>query len=114
MLGAPAKVDALRGTLHPVAPDDRTLGARTGVKRESGAIVQMTVLNEHVVRNAPDDAVAIEIAHRHSAHRDAIAFIQANGAIVERALVDHFIMGLVAIDREVLDDDISDAGALKQ
>ena len=114
MLGAPAEVDALGGTLHPVAPDDRTLGPRTRVKGESDTIVQMTVLHEHVVGNAPDDAVAIEIAHRHPTHRDAIAFIQANGAIVERALVDHFVVRLVAINREVLDDDISDAGALKQ
>ena len=79
-----------------------------------GTVVQVALLHENIMRNAPDDAVAVEIAHRHPTHRDPIAFIQPNGAIVERALVDHFILRLVAIDREVLDNDISDAGALKQ
>src|SRR5881296_4394422 len=76
--------------------------------------MQMTILDEHVVGDAPDDAVAVEIAHRYPTHRDPIALIQANGAIVERALVDHFIVGLVAIDSEVLDDDVRDTGALEQ
>ena len=76
--------------------------------------MQMTVLDQHIVGNAPDDAVAVEISHRHPAHRNAIAFIQANGPVVERALVDHFIVGLVAINGEVLDENVRDAGALEQ
>ena len=76
--------------------------------------MEVTVLDQDIVGDAPDDAVAIEIAHRHPAHRDAIGFIHSNGAIVERAFVDHFVVRLVAIDREVLEDDIRHAGALKQ
>src|SRR5437773_9375098 len=84
------------------------------MKSESGAIIKMTILDQHIMGDAPNDAVTVEIAHRHPTHRDAIAFIQANGAIVERALVEHFIAGLVAIDSDVLDDDIRDARALQQ
>ena len=66
------------------------------------------------MRNAPDDAVAVEIAHRHATDGDAIRVIETDAAIVERALVDHLVVGLVAIDGDVLDGDISDVGALKQ
>src|SRR6185503_16271235 len=78
------------------------------------AIIQMTVLDEDIVGDAPDDAVAVKVAHSHTPHGDAITLVQANRAIVERALVDHFIVSLVAIDRDVLDDDAGNARALNQ
>ena len=75
MLGTPAKVDTLATTLHSVATDDRTLRTRARVKGESDAIMQMTVLDQYVVGNTPDDAVAVEITYSHVTHGDAIAFI---------------------------------------
>src|SRR5438093_249967 len=114
MLRAPAEVDALGATPHLVASDDRTLRAGSRVKGESGAAVEVTVFYEHVVRNPPDDPVAVKVAHRNIANGDAIRFVQANGAIVERTTVEHFVVGLVAIDADVLDDDIGDVGALKK
>src|SRR2546422_6115525 len=52
-----------------------------------------TLFRSHVVGNPPDDPVAVGVAHRHVAHCDAITFIQANAAVVERALVEHLVMG---------------------
>src|SRR5262249_30487455 len=114
MLGAPAEVDALGAALHLVAADNGTLRARAGMHREPDAVVEMAVLHQHIVRDAPDDAVAVEVAHGHAAHGDAIAFIQANGAVVERALVEHGVLGLVAVDGDVLNDHVRDIGALDQ
>src|SRR5207249_4144115 len=70
MLSAPAEVDALGTMAHAVSPDNRTLGTRTGVNSEPNAVMQLTVLHEHMVRNAPHDAVAIELADRHVPHGD--------------------------------------------
>jgi len=76
--------------------------------------VQIAVLDQHVVGNAPHDAVAVRLTHSQSAQRDPIALIQANAAVVECALVNHLIPGLVAIDREILDDDVRNTCALQQ
>src|SRR5439155_19715863 len=114
VLGAPAEVDALGAMPHSVAPHDRALRSGTGVKGKPGTVVEVTVLNDHVVRNSPDDAVAVEIAHRRVTYGNAIGFVQANAAIVERATVEHFVVGLVSIDTDALDDDISDVRALKE
>src|SRR2546422_6892038 len=70
----------------------------------SDAVLQVTVLYEHVVGNPPDDPVAVGVAHRHVAHCDAITFIQANAAVVERALVEHLVMGLIPIYCDTLDN----------
>src|SRR5262249_46884363 len=114
MLRAPAEVDALAAALDSVAPDDRTLGPGTRVKGEPDTVVEVALLHDDIVRNAPNDAIAVEIAHCHATDGNSIAVIEADAAIVERALVDHNVMGLVAVDGDVLDGDISDAGALKQ
>ena len=73
------------------------------MKGKPHTVFQMAILDPHVVGDAPDDAVAVEVARRDLAHRDAITLIQANAAIVKRPPVDHFIMGLVAIDGDVFD-----------
>ena len=64
--------------------------------------------------DAPDDPVTVEVARRDLAHRDAITFIEANAAIIKRAPVNHFIMGLVAIDGDVFDNHVGEAGALEK
>jgi hypothetical protein len=79
-----------------------------------GAIVHKTILDQHVMGNAPDDAVAVEIAHGHLTDDDAITFIQANAAIVKHSFIKHLIVSLVAIQSDVLDHDVRDAGALEQ
>src|SRR5215470_12127307 len=108
MLRAPAEVNALGAVLHSVAPDNRPLGPGTRVKGQPGTVVQMALLHHDIMRNAPDDAVAVEVAHRHATDGNAIRVIETDAAIVERALVDHLVVGLVAIDGDVLDGDISD------
>src|SRR5205823_2136449 len=97
-----------------VAPDDGALRPGTGVNGESGAVVEVTVLDDDVVRNPPDDAVTVEIAHRHLTHRNAIRAVQANAAIIERTAVEHFVVVLVAVNREVLNHNVSNVGALEK
>src|SRR5262249_52960240 len=63
VLRSPTEIDALGAVPHPVAADNRTLRPRTRVQGESSPILQMTVLHEHVMGNAPDDSVAIKIPH---------------------------------------------------
>src|SRR6185436_12560831 len=106
MLRAPAKVDALRAVPHSISPNNGTLGTRTGMQREPGSILEMTVLDEHVVRDAPDNAVTVKITHGHVAHGDMIAFIQPNAAVVERALVEHLVVRLVPVNRDALEHDL--------
>src|SRR5205807_9637367 len=90
-------VHTLGVVMHSVPAHERTLRPRTLVQRESRSIVQVTVLDEHLVGNAPDNAVAIKIAHRHFAYRDVIRFIQANAAVVERALVEWSLLPSIAM-----------------
>ena len=40
--------------------------------------------------------------------------VQADAAVVERAVIEHLVVGLVAIQGDVLDGDVGDVGALKQ
>src|SRR5262245_32675518 len=77
-------------------------------------MVHVTVLYEHIVRNPPDDSIAIELADGRLTHRNAIGLIHANGAVVERAFIDHFVVSSVAVDSNVLDEDVGDIRALEQ
>src|SRR4030095_5278390 len=72
----------------------------------------MTILDQHVVGYSPDDAVAVRIPHRHSAHRDAQTIIHSDTAVIKGTLVHHFIPGLISIDGEILDDNTHNVGAL--
>src|SRR5215472_17090758 len=74
----------------------------------------MTVLNHHIMRNTPNDPIAVELSHRYPAHRNTIRFVQPNGSVVECPLVDHLIVVFVAVNGEVFDEDVRDAGALEQ
>src|SRR4030095_5256398 len=75
MLRTPAEVNAFGAALNVVVTHDGTLATRTRMKGEPHAVVQMTVLYEDIVGDAPDNPVAVEIAHRHATHGDAIAFV---------------------------------------
>src|SRR5262249_50568135 len=97
VLGAPAEIDTLGAMFHVVASDDGTLRPGIGVNGEPDAVVQVTILYEPVVGDAPDDAVAVEIAHHDVAHDDAIALVQANGPVIERSFVEHFIIRLISV-----------------
>jgi hypothetical protein len=84
------------------------------MKGKSDAVVQVTVFHQDVMGDAPNDAVAIEIAHRHVSHGDAIALIQADASVVEHAFIEHLVFGLVAVYGDLLDRDALDVGALQQ
>lgn len=111
---APAEPDALGAAPHPVAPDHRAPGPRARVKGEPRAIVELAVLDEDVVRHAPDDAVAAKLTHGHPAQRDPDRPIEASAPVVEGAAIDHLVVGPVAADRAVVDRHVGDAGALEQ
>src|SRR5260221_10536873 len=74
----------------------------------------MTILHEHVVGNTPDDSVAIKVANGQLTSSNPIAFVEAKGAIIKLAFVDHFVVCLVPIQSDAFEDDIGDVGALKQ
>src|SRR5205823_4760270 len=114
VLRAPAKVDALGAALHSIFSHDRTLRSGPRVNRQPGAIIEVAVFHLHIVRNAPDDAVAVEIPHCDPRYGDPTAIVQPDAAVVERPLIDHLIAGLVSIDSEILDGHIRDTGALNK
>src|SRR5262249_35560556 len=112
VLGAPAEVDSLGALPHAVAANDRALGAGARVDGEADAVGQLAVFHEDVVRDAPDNAIAVEVPYCHAPDRDAIGFVQANGAVVECPLVEHLVARLVSVDRDILDRDVGDGRAL--
>src|SRR5207237_1191484 len=101
VLRSPTEVNSFGTALDTVAANDRALRTGTGVNGQPGAVVKMTILNDHVMGDSPDDPVAIEVSDGHAADGDAVALFETDAAVVERAPVKHFIVGLIAVDREV-------------
>ena len=66
--------------LQLVVADDRPLRAGAGVQAEAGVVVAVAVLDDHVVADLPADAVAVVVAGRHAADRDAAAILQEDAA----------------------------------
>src|SRR5262245_61033361 len=112
MLRAPAEVNAFAAPLHAVAADNRALRAGSGMEGQPGSVEQMTVLDQNIVGKSPDDAVTVEISDRDLAHDDAIAFIQTDTAVIERPLVEHLVVRLVPVDRDILNHALGYVGAL--
>ena len=80
------------------------LRARAGVDAEVGVVVAVAVLDHDVVADLEADAVAVVVPRRHAADGEAVAVLEEDAAGV--VAVEALVVGLVAVEREVLDDDV--------
>ena len=110
-LDAPAEEEADVVAVQPIAADDRPLRAGAGMQTQPGVVVAVAVFHHDVVADLPTDAVAVVVAGRHLAHGDAIAILQEDAAGV--VAVEVVVVIAIAVQREVLDDDVGDVLAAK-
>ena len=104
VLHAPAEENADIIAFDLITADYRPLRPGTGVQTEAGVIVAVAILDQDIVADLPTDAVAVVIAGRDAANGETITVLEEDAAGV--VAVQVIVVGFVAVERDVFDDDI--------
>jgi hypothetical protein len=71
---------------------------------QSGVIVAVTILDDHVVTDLKADPVAVVVPGFHLADREAVAILEKDATRV--VAVEIFVVLAVPVERKVLDDNV--------
>src|SRR5262245_20096683 len=82
------------------------------MQAEPRMVVAVTVLHPHVVADLPADAVAVVVAGRHLAYRDAVAVLEEDASGVVAIQVS--FVRLVTVQGEGLDGHVGDVLATEE